>query len=159
MKATNTIALVGGLGVIGFALYRYYKKQVSILEELQYQVVTFKPVELKPSRLSFDITVKVFNPSNIQVRITEMLLDVYLNGTPMGKVNENKAIDLNPGQTTLVTFNFAIDASSVGKNLVDLITKTIATRKLVVDLKGFIRARSAFISTSMPFDYQTTVKI
>ena len=151
MKATNTIALVGGLGVIGFALYRYYKKQVSILEELQYQVVTFKPVELKPNRLSFDITVKVFNPSNIQVRITEMLLDVYLNGTPMGKVNENKDIDLNPGQTTLVTFNFTIDASSVGK--------TIATRKLVVDLRGFIRARSAFISTSMPFEYQTTVKI
>jgi len=29
----------------------------------------------------------------------------------------------------------------------------------MVDLKGFIRAKSAFVSTSMPFSYQTTVKI
>ena len=159
MKAAKTIALLGGIGVIAYALSRYYKKQLSILEELQYQIVTLKPVEIKPSRVSFDITVKAFNPSNIQVTITEMLLDVFLNGIPMGKVNETKRIELNPGQTTIVTFNFAIDSSSVGKNLVDLITKTIATRKLMVDLKGFIRAKSAFVSTTMPFSYQTTVKI
>ena len=159
MRGLKTAALVGGVGVISYALYRYYKKQLDILKELQYEIVTFRPVEIKPSKMSFDVTVKVFNPSNIQVKITEMLLDVYVNGNAVGKVNEVKDIDLNPGQTTLVSFNFAINASSLGKNLVDLITKTIASRQLVVDLKGFIRARSAFVSTSMPFEYRKQIKI
>ena len=159
MKAVKTVALVGGLGIIGYALYRYYKKQIAILEELQYQIVTFKPVEIKPSKISFDVTVKAFNPSNIQVTITEMLLDVFLNGKPAGKVNEVKEIVLNPGQTTLVTFNFALDTSSLGESLVDLILKSIASRQLAIDLKGFIRAKSAFISTSMPFEYSKTIKI
>lgn len=152
------IAAIAGLGIIGYALYRYYKKQMQFLEDITYEVVSVRPRQISRSNVSMDITVKAFNSSNVDATITQMYLDVMINGVKVGNVNEVKDIRLEPGKTTLVTFNFAFNPQLIGKNVVDLITSTITGKDVKIDITGYVRVRSAFISSSLPFSYSTSLK-
>ena len=152
------IAALAGIGIIGYALYRYYKKQIAFLEDLTYQVVGVSPREISKSNVSVDVTVKVFNASNVNVTITQIILDVLANGVKVGSVNETKDITLLPGKTTVLSFNFSFNPQLVLKNLVDLVTLTVAAKDLKIRLEGYIRARSSFLSTSLPFTYETSLK-
>ena len=80
------------------------------------------------------------------------------NGVKVGSVNETKDITLLPGKTTVLSFNFSFNPQLVLKNLVDLVTLTVAAKDLKIRLEGYIRARSSFLSTSLPFTYETSLK-
>lgn len=158
MKSLKTISILAGLGLIGYALYRYYLKQIDFIKDITYQVKGLKIREFKKQKVSLDITALVFNASNVEATVTQMYLDVFVNKIKVGNVNEIKDIVIKPKQSTLIDFNFAFDPSLVLKNVVDLVTLSIAAKDMVIDIKGYIRVKSGFLSTPLPFEYQTNLK-
>ena len=158
MKGLKTISILAGLGLIGYAIYRYYLKQIDFIKDITYQVKGIKIREFSKNKVSLDISALIFNASNVEATVTQMYLDVLINGTKVGKVNEIKDIPIKPKQSTLIEFNFAFEPSLIFKNVVDLITLTIAAKDMVVDIKGYIRVKSGFLSTPLPFEYKTNLK-
>lgn len=158
MKSLKTISILAGLGLIGYAIYRYYLKQIDFIKDITYQVKGLKIREFKKQKVSLDITALVFNASNVEATVTQMYLDVFVNKIKVGNVNEIKDIVIKPKQSTLIDFNFAFDPSLVLKNVVDLVTLSIAAKDMVIDIKGYIRVKSGFLSTPLPFEYQTNLK-
>jgi len=158
MKGLKTISILAGLGLIGYAVYRYYLKQIDFIKDITYQVKGIKIREFSKNKVSLDITATVFNASNVDATVTQMYLDVLINGIKVGNVNEIKDIPIKPKQSTTIEFNFAFDPSLIFKNVVDLITLTIAAKDMVVDIKGYIRVKSGFLSTPLPFEYKTNLK-
>lgn len=158
MKGLKTISIVAGLGLIGYALYRYYLKQIDFLKDITYQVKGVKIREFSKQRISLDITAQIFNASNVEATVTQMYLDVIVNGIKVGNVNEIKDILIKPKQSTIIDFNFSFDPTLIAKNIVDLVTLTVAAKDIVIDIKGYIRVKSGFLSTPLPFEYQTNLK-
>jgi hypothetical protein len=75
MKSLKPILIVTGLGVIGYALYRYYLKQIDFLKDITYQVIGLKIIGISQNQVSMDITTRIYNASNVEATVNEMYLD------------------------------------------------------------------------------------
>ena len=158
MKGLKTVSILAGLGIIGYAIYRYYMKQIDFLKDITYEVRGLKIKEFSKQKVSVDVTALIFNASNVEATVTQMYLDVYTNGVKVGNVNEIKDILIKPKQSTLIDFNFSFDPTIIAKNIVDLITISVSSKDIVINIKGYIRVKSGFLSTPLPFEYTTNLK-
>lgn len=158
MKNLKALFVVGGLGLIGYALYRYYLKQIDFLKDITYQVIGLRVLSISANQVSMDITTRIYNASNVEATVTEMYLDFLINGIKVGSVNEVRDILILPSQSTDVTFNFKFNPRIVGKNLLDIISLSVGSKDVVFDAKGFVKVKSSFLTTTIPFEYSNNLK-
>jgi len=150
--------IVGGLGIIGYALYRYYMRQLNFLKDITYQVTGLNIKSITASLVSLDISAKIYNASNVEATVTQMYLDVFINDIRVGNVNEVKDILILPQKSTDITFNFQFNPRLIGKNLTDVIFSTISAKDVTIKFNGYVKVRSAFISATIPFEYENNLK-
>lgn len=158
MKNIKALYIVGGLGLIGYALYRYYLKQIDFLKDITYQVIGLKLLSVSASQVSMDITTRIYNASNVEATVKEMYLDFFINGIKVGSVNEVKDILILPAQSTDVTFNFKFNPRILGQNILDIVSLSVGSKDVVFDAKGFVKVKSSFIATTIPFEYSNNLK-
>jgi LEA14-like dessication related protein len=158
MKNLKGILVASGLVVIGIAIYRYYKKQIQFISNVDVQVVGVKIVTISETNISLDITNKLFNSSNVEATITEMYLDFLINGIKVGNVNEVKDILIMPAQTTNLTYRFSFNPKIVLGNIVNLVTLSVGTKDIKFDAVGYIKVKSSFLNTTVPFEYHNNLK-
>ncbi len=158
MKGLKAISIIAGLSLIGYALYRYYQKQIDFIKDITYQISGIRIREFSKNKVSLDISAVIFNASNVEATVSQMYLDVFINRIRVGNVNEIKDINIQPKKSTNIEFNFAFDPQLIAKNIVDLITLTISAKDVVIDIKGYIRVKSGFLSSTVPFEYQNNLK-
>lgn len=158
MKNLKGIFILGGLGLIGYALYRYYLKQIDFLKDITYQVIGLKVISISANQVSMDITTRIYNASNVEATVKEMYLDFLINGIKVGAVNEVKDILILPAQSTDVTFNFKFNPRIIGKNILDIVSLSVGSKDVVFDAKGFVKVQSSFITTTIPFEYSNNLK-
>ena len=158
MKSLKPILIVTGLGVIGYALYRYYLKQIDFLKDITYQVVGIRVVGVSQNQVSMDITTRIYNASNVEATVNEMYLDVLINGIKVGSVNETKDILILPSKSTDITFNFKFNPRIIGQNILDIISLSVGAKDVTFQAKGFVKVKSSFISTTIPFEYSNNLK-
>lgn len=158
MKNLKPFLVVGGLGVIFYALYRYYNQQVSFLKDITYQVKGLRVKSFKKNAVSLDITAQIYNASNVEAVVKEIYLDAFVNGIKVGNVNEVKDIQILPSQSSIISFNFTFNPTIIGKNIVDLISLSVAAKDINFQLNGFIKVKSGFLTATLPFQYQNNLK-
>lgn len=152
------ILIVGGLAVIGYALYRYYLKQIDFLKDVTYQITGVRIKSISASLVSLDISAKIFNASNVEAIVKQIYLDVFINNVKVGVVNEVKDIPILPQQSSDVTFNFSFNPRLVVSNIRDVLSFSIAAKDLNIDMNGYVKVKSAFISSTIPFEYKNNLK-
>lgn len=158
MKNLRPILIFSGIAVIGYSLYRYYQRQVTFLKDITYQVVGLRIRSVTASKVSMDITTRIYNASNVEATVKEMYLDFFINGVKVGNVNEVKDIFILPSQTSDISFNFSFNPRVIGQNILDLVSLTLAAKDLVFDVKGYLKVKSAFLTSTIPFEYQNNLK-
>ena len=158
MKYLKPALIVSGLGVIGYALFRYYKKQIDFVKDIQYTISGLKIVNIAKEDVTLEIFLKVYNASNVEAKVTEIFLDVIMNGTKVGSINESTEFTIMPTKTTEVSYKFSFNPSLVIKNIVNILTLTVALKDVVIVADGYMKVKSGFLSTTVPFTYQNTLK-
>lgn len=158
MKSIKPILVVSGIALIGYALYRYYLKQIDFLKDITYQVIGLKIVGISQNQVSMDITTRIYNASNVEATVTEMYLDFLINGIKVGSVNETKDILILPSKTTDISFNFKFNPRVVGQNILDIISLSVGAKDVTFEAKGYVKLKSSFITTSIPFEYTNNLK-
>ncbi|CAK0768014.1 hypothetical protein CCP3SC1AL1_420029 [Gammaproteobacteria bacterium] len=158
MKYLKPALIVSGLGVIGYAIFRYYKKQIDFVKDIQYTISGLKIVNIAKEDVTLEIFLKVYNASNVEAKVTEIFLDVIMNGTKVGSINESTEFTIMPTKTTEVSYKFSFNPSLVIKNIVNILTLTVALKDVVIVADGYMKVKSGFLSTTVPFTYQNTLK-
>jgi LEA14-like dessication related protein len=158
MKALKPILIFSGLGVIGFALYRYYQKQINFLKDIQYKIIGIKIANISKDDVALDITQRVYNASNVEAVVTEVYLDIYLDGIKVGNINEIQDIVILPTKSTDVSYRFSFNPTLILKNIVNLVTLTLKLKDLRINAEGYVKVHSGFIYTTIPFSYENNLK-
>lgn len=158
MKKARPFIIAGGVAIIAVALYRYYQRQINFLKDITYQITGVRIRSISSSIVSLDITAKIYNASNVEATVKEMYLDVFINNTKVGNVNEVKDILILPQKSTEITFNFSFNPRVIGANVKDLISFSLAAKDVVISLNGYVKVRSSFITATVPFEYQNNLK-
>jgi LEA14-like dessication related protein len=154
MKGVKALLIASGVGIIGYAIYRYYKKQVDLLANYTYKVVGIKIVTITTDNIVLDVNTRITNNSNVSATVTEIYLDAYLNGEAVANINEVKDILVKANGSSDFSFRLAISPKMVLGNIVNIVTLSAATKDLLLNLKGYVKIKSGFLSVSLPFEYQ-----
>lgn len=158
MKGVKALLLASGIGIIGYALYRYYKKQGDLLSNYTYKVIGIKISSITTESIILDITTRITNNSNVSATVTEIYLDALVNGQNVANINEVKDIFVKANGDSDFTFRLSISPKLVLGNIVNIVTLSATTKDLILDLNGYIKIKSGFLSVSLPFTYQNNLK-
>lgn len=158
MKGVKALLIASGIGIIGYAIYRYYKKQADLLTNYTYKVVGVQIGSITTENIVLDVTTRITNNSNVSATVTEIYLDAYLNGQNVANINEVKDIFVKANGDSDFTFRLSISPKLVLGNLVNIVTLSSAIKDLILNLDGYIKIKSGFLSVSLPFKYQNNIK-
>jgi LEA14-like dessication related protein len=158
MKYLKPALIISGLGIIGYALFRYYKRQIDFVKDIQYKISGLKIVNISKEDVTLELFLKVYNSSNVEAKVTEIFLDVMMNGVKVGAINESEEFTIKPTQTSDLSYKFSFNPSLVVKNVVNILTLTVALKDVNIQADGYMKVKSGFLSTTIPFTYQNTLK-
>jgi LEA14-like dessication related protein len=157
MNKYAPVFIVGGISIIGYALYRYYLKQIDFVKDIQYQITGVNVLSIDASRVSLEILSKIYNASNVEASVEQMFLEVKMNGIKVAEINEMKDINIQPSKFTDISFVLNFNPRLLGQNLLNLITLTIGAKDIFLDITGFVKVKSGVIRASIPFKYQNNL--
>lgn len=158
MRNLKALLVLSGLGVIGYALFRYYKKQIDFLKDFQYKIVGLKVVNVTADNVSLDITARIINNSNVEAVVKEMFLDFFINNVKVGNITEVKNIKVNANGFTDFSFRFSFNPKLVLGNLLNIVTLSVGLKDVIIDINGYVKVESGVVKATIPFEYQNNLK-
>ena len=158
MKGIKAILVFSCIGIIGYAIYRYYKKQIDFLKDFEYKVIGLKIISIKKDNITLDINTRIVNNSNVEATVKEIYLDCYLNKVKVGNITEVKDIYVRGNGYSDFSFRFSFNPQIVFGNLINIVTLSIGTKDIMFDVDGYVRIESGFIKTTIPFEYSNNLK-
>jgi LEA14-like dessication related protein len=158
MKTLRALLVVSGIGVIGYAIYRYYLKQVDFLKNFEYKVTGLRIASITADNISLDITTRIINNSNVEATVKEIYLDCYLNKVKVGNVTELKDIFVTANGYSDFSFKFSFNPKIVLGNIINIVTLSVGTKDIMFDMDGYVRIESGFVKTTIPFEYSNNLK-
>jgi len=158
MKLLKPLLFVGGGSLLAYGLYQYYLAQKKFIEQIKYKFVGLKIVEFAKDNVTLDITVNLFNGSDVQATAKEMYLDVMINDVIVGNINEVKDVVILSKKSTNFTYRFSFNPQLILKNIVDLISFTIQAKNLNFVVKGYVNIDFGIYKTTLPFTFHDNLK-
>jgi LEA14-like dessication related protein len=158
MKGLRTILILSGAGMIGYALYSFYKNQIKFVKNIDYKINKIKILKLDRQLLSIELTFRLFNYSNIDAEVNEIFLDFFINDNKVGNIQESKNIIIKASGQTDVSFVFNIQPTLVFMNLASILNTTAAIKDAKIKAQGYVRVKSGFLSTTVPYEYNVTMR-
>jgi len=154
----KALLIVGGLGVLGYGIYRYFKKQVDLLKNFSWSVVGFKIFKITATEMSFEVKFKLTSESDIQASVEKMYFDLYVNDTNVGFISETKSFVLPAHGSSVVPLTISINPQSILKNLLSLSVGIGKNKDFMLKMDGYANVRSGFVALTLPIKYETSFK-
>lgn len=157
-KSLKTIYIVLGVGVISYALYRFYKKQFKVLtQDYDYKVIGAKIKSIKATEFSFDLKIRFFNKSKIEATINRLYMDVFFEDAKVGYLSESKPLLIPANGSSDIDLSLSFNPQLILKNIVGILFSGVKQKDLNFTLKGYANIRSGFISTTLPIEFKDKV--
>ena len=155
-------AILGGIAIIGFGIYKYFTKQVDLLKQFQWKIINFKINTLDLNLIKGTITFRFTSISDIEFIINKFYMDFFFNGKMIGYIEdsvlENKANIIPANGYSDITFDFTLNPQLVLTNITDIIAFATAKKDALIGLVGFVDVKSGFLSATVPINCTCTVK-
>jgi len=126
------------------------------VEVLGLEDVSIGNIDTKGAQI--EISVRVSNPNNYKIKITDSDLDLFLSGKKVGKATIGERIIIPKNSNEVHTFNIDATFKEMGGALGALIT---FGTKSSLDLKvsGFIKAKAFGVGKKFPVDFEDNVSM
>ena len=154
----KTLLYLGGFGLLGGALYYYFKKQADLLLQYQVDIVGVKFGKVSTSSVDMVISVKFTSIADLEAKVNKMYLDVAIEGANVGYVTNDKTFIVPAKGHSYIDLNITFNPKLVLGNAVDIILGVKKNKDINVDLNGFANVSSGMLSTTLPIKYHTTIK-
>jgi|10_taG_2_1085330.scaffolds.fasta_scaffold119957_2 LEA14-like dessication related protein len=144
------------IAAIGAATF-YVVKLVNFTKKLYFNTINFNITSIGLSEVNIDADFEIKNKGKIQIDISELDLDIYLNEVYVGKMNEVKTIKISPNQTTTTPIQIALDTSKVWQNIGGILSSS-TFENMNMRFKGHGKSTLLGIPIKLPINYEDKVK-
>jgi LEA14-like dessication related protein len=156
-KTFKNILIVGGVGAVVYAIYKFYVRQIGLIQNYDYKIIGAKIKKISGNQLQFDTKVRFFNKSKIEVEVQKIYLDVYLEDTLTGFVVENRPFIIASNGSSDIDLQMTFNPQSILKSLASIVLSGFKKKDLNFTIKGYANIRSGVVSTTLPITYSDKI--
>jgi len=154
----RNIAIFGGLGIIGFGLYRYFKRQYDLLTDFEWKVISLNFDQVTPNLLKGKIVFRFTNKSDIEITISKFYMDLYLNNKYIGWIEDKSEFVIPAKGFSDIPIGFSVNPQLIISNVLDIISLSTKLKDAIFSFDGAATVRSGFVSTSIKLKCDCSVK-
>jgi hypothetical protein len=154
----KALLIFGGLSLLGFGLYRYFKKQSEKLLDFKWDISSIKLLESSYNRITLQVNFIFTSESEIEAEIKKIYLDAFVQDKRVGSITETKPFIIPAKGSSNVPLIISLDLSSLLSNVVDIVLQTIKEKDIDIKLVGNAEIKSGFVNTVVPIGYDSTIK-
>lgn len=154
----RNIAIFGGLGIIGFGLYRYFKRQYDLLTDFEWKVISLNFEQVNPNLLKGKIVFRFTNKSDIEITISKFYMDLYLNNKYIGWIEDKSEFVIPAKGFSDIPIGFSVNPQLIISNVLDIISLSTKLKDAIFSFDGAATVRSGFVSTSIKLKCDCSVK-
>jgi len=148
------VLIVTGLGVIGFAFYKYFKTQVDLALSYDYKIKDFTLVGIDGDDVNVKVIIEITNKSNFQVVINSFDLDLFYNNVQFASVVSNDIVTIQPNTSFKIDAFGTIKKSSIKESLPTFVANVVARKPIDVVVDGVMKLKLMNINSTVRFDKQ-----
>lgn len=152
------IIIIGSAVGLAALAVKFYSDQIALLKELEYSDFSFKLKAFSFNEVVVEITMKIYSKSRLEAKITDLNLDVFVEGKKWGTINETNPIIIPAKAFSIITLDVAILPKTIAFDFVNLSSQIQAKKDAEVIINGYAKVQTAFIKTNIPFEHKTTVR-
>lgn len=158
MKGKGFIILGGMLAAIGVAAVYYYERQITLLQQLGYQLIGAKPgQDLTTQKAQIALTIRITSSSTLDALVKQLYVDVYLNGSKQAVVqNQDPFVIPAKGYSDAVLL-VTVSPDLIVGDIISFITSYLTQSNFAIYLEGFVKIQEGIVTIPVPFTYNTTL--
>ena len=118
-----------------------------------------KVVEMTKSKVTLELMIPINNPNNTKFKVTNIDLDINLNGTDLGKVKELKNIKIPANSNETHSFLVEVEFSKILAGGLNILGSLMNKGKTKVKLKGKIHVKSFMLGKTIDVDIDKPIKM
>ena len=160
MKAKHIILTILGLGIagLGYAAFRFYKRQQALLQQYEIKPIGAKILLLTASLVKIEFTLRFTNKSKIEATISSLYADLYVNTIYAGNITNADAVVIPAEGFNDFKMAASLAPAELLKNITNTATTLFQSKDIPYRLKGYAKIKSSFVALSVPFDYNGSIK-
>lgn len=143
-----------GVGILGFGLFKYFQIQAQLLKDYDYKIVGIKIRKFNVSEATIEFVVRFINKSNIEATITNLYLDIFIEGQNAGYVTNSNRLLLPANGSSDIPLIFSFSPKMVINNIVSFVVTGTKNKDLSFQIKGYADVRSGFVKKSIKIDFK-----
>jgi hypothetical protein len=154
----KALLIFGGLSLLGFGLYRYFKRQFDLLSQFTWKVSALKISKVTLDNLSLVVTFLFTSNADIEAKVEKVYLELFLQGQSVGFINEEKAFIIPAHGSSQIPINISISPRLILQDIVNISLGVAKDKDVNFSAIGKAYIKSGFISTTLPIEYKTSLK-
>lgn len=154
----KALLLFGGLSILGFGVYRYFKIQTQLLKDFTWDFKDFKIRKFSFTEIAIELSIIFRSKANIEAKITSLYLDGYLDGKNVGYVSQLDTFIIPANGSATIPLFISLNPKSVINNIIQLSLGVAKNKDVKLTLDGYAKVESGYIKTTLPIKYETSVK-
>ena len=154
----KALLIIGGLGVLGFGLYKYFTYQAKKLLDFEWAFSGIKVNKFSLDELNLILTIRFTSKADIEAKIEKLYLDLYLMGIRVGYIEEDKPFIIPAKGSSDIPLAISINPRVIFKNIIDVTLGVGKEKDVRFKFDGFAKIKSGIISTTLPIKFDTSIK-
>lgn len=152
-----TSAIVGGVGIFAYSIYRYIKVQTSLLKKFSYTILDFGIQQFDNQLIKGVLKVLFTNTSDVEIVIEEFYLDFYFDGNNVGYLTDTNRFVIPANGSAPISFEYNLNPQLIIGNLTDMFAYYIGENDAYIEIVGYVSVKSGFLRVTLPVSYGTMV--
>lgn len=154
----KALLYLGGISVLGYGLYKYFKTQSEILMNYDFKILGITVKKITLANLSMDLKIRFISKSDIEAKVNNIYLDLYLEDKNVGYIKEENPFIIPANGSSDITLFISINPQYVLKNITDILLGVGKSRDIKFKVDGFASIKSGFFKATLPIKYETSLK-
>jgi hypothetical protein len=154
----KALLLLAGLGVLGTGVYLYFKKQMDLISKFTWKISGFKVNKISLTNMDINLNILFTSVADLEAKINRVYLDLFLEGKNVGYVTQTESFIIPSHGTSNIPINISINPQSILTNITNIVLGVTKNKDVKFSIKGFANVKSGFLSTTLPIEYETSLK-
>jgi LEA14-like dessication related protein len=144
--------IIGGVGIAGYGLYRYFKYQVDLAMKYDYKIKNFKYLGINGNDVKVSATIQITNKSSFRLVVNSFDLDLYYEGKKFADVISTKPVTIEPNSSFDITGIGVINVNDIKVGLPQFLSDVLKQKPIEIEVIGQLKINFMNVNSTINFN-------